>query len=341
MAGTMKEIAERAGVSRGTVDRALNNRGRINPEVAKRIRLIADEMGYVTNRRKKKTVPEEQVCIGVITQLAKAAFAQPIHEGIHQAKKELEELGAKLIIREIDSVDEEAQIRAIDELEKEKIQGLAIMPVQSEAVRERMNRLMEEQDIPVVTFNSDIVGTKRKCFVGLDNKQSGYTAAGLMGMLTRGEGKILVITGFFTNSVNSLRVDGFVQEIKQAFPKLELLGVQSSFDETQEVKKIVENTMAIAPDLAGIFVVSGGQSGVCMALEKIRPEKRPYVIVYDATPNNVRALKKDVYDFLIDQEGYEQGYRPLNILYDYLRRGKEIEKEYVYTDIKIRTKYNI
>ena len=30
MAGTIKEIAERAGVSRGTVDRALNNRGRIS-----------------------------------------------------------------------------------------------------------------------------------------------------------------------------------------------------------------------------------------------------------------------------------------------------------------------
>ena len=37
MAGTIQQIAELAGVSRGTVDRALNNRGRINPEVAKRI----------------------------------------------------------------------------------------------------------------------------------------------------------------------------------------------------------------------------------------------------------------------------------------------------------------
>ena len=36
MAVTIQQIAEKAGVSRGTVDRALNNRGRINPEVAKR-----------------------------------------------------------------------------------------------------------------------------------------------------------------------------------------------------------------------------------------------------------------------------------------------------------------
>ena len=34
MSVTIQQIAEKAGVSRGTVDRALNNRGRINPEVA-------------------------------------------------------------------------------------------------------------------------------------------------------------------------------------------------------------------------------------------------------------------------------------------------------------------
>ena len=38
MAVTIQQIAEKAGVSRGTVDRALNNRGRINPEVAEMVK---------------------------------------------------------------------------------------------------------------------------------------------------------------------------------------------------------------------------------------------------------------------------------------------------------------
>ena len=46
---TLNQIAEAAGVSRGTVDRALNHRGRINPEVAERILRIAKEMGYRRN----------------------------------------------------------------------------------------------------------------------------------------------------------------------------------------------------------------------------------------------------------------------------------------------------
>lgn len=45
MAVTLVEIASLAGVSRGTVDRALNNRGRVDPEVADRVRRIAARAG--------------------------------------------------------------------------------------------------------------------------------------------------------------------------------------------------------------------------------------------------------------------------------------------------------
>ena len=40
---TIKEIAALAGVSRGTVDRVLNDRGAVNPETAEKIRKIAKE----------------------------------------------------------------------------------------------------------------------------------------------------------------------------------------------------------------------------------------------------------------------------------------------------------
>lgn len=341
MGVTIQQIAERANVSRGTVDRALNNRGRINPEVAERIMQIADEMGYVPREKRKNAAKKKNIKIGVITQLAKASFMLEINRGIQQAREELKDWGVEILLKEGLSVDEEEQARVIEELAAQGIQGLALMPVDCDRIREKINWLTEEKKIPVVTFNSDIVGTKRSCFVGMDNRRSGKTAAGLMGLMTRGIGKVLIITGYFSNVVNNARVDGFIEEIKNEYPELEIAGVQGSFDETAEVERIIENSMINIPGINGIFVVSGGQAGVKMAFEKLGLERRPYVVIYDQTPKNEKTIKEGTVDFLIDQNGFFQGYRPLYILTNMLTKNVMPEEEYLFTEINIKTKYNL
>lgn len=347
MAATIKQIAEMAGVSRGTVDRALNHRGRINPEVAERILKIADEMGYAPKHRKPDAKADGvkrddgTLRIGVVTQLARSSFMLQVNKGIRHAGKELREQGIEIIVKENETVDEEQQTKAISDLEALGMDALAIMPVDCDGIREKINELIDLKKIPVITFNTDIVGTRRCCFVGLDNRRSGRTAAGLMGLMTRGGGKVLVITGSFSNLAGSCRVDGFVEELKNSFPEMELIGVQSSFDQSDEVSKIIVNAMTAYPDLDGIFVASGGQSGVRRAFDQLQIKKRPYVIIYDRTPYNERALKEGTVDFLIDQEAYEQGYRALVLLARLLKQGKAPESEYMYTQINIKTKYNL
>ena len=284
MAVTIQQIAERAGVSRGTVDRALNNRGRINPEVAEKIRKIADEMGYIPKERKKRA--RGKIRIGVVTQLAKSSFMLEINRGIQQAKEELEDRGIELLIKEGLSVDEEEQLRMIGELAEEGIQGLALMPVDSPRIRNRVDQLAEAEPFPVVTFNSDLAGSKRVCFVGMDNRKSGRTAA-------------------------------------------------------DEVERIIVNTMRNIPGIDGLFVVSGGQAGIRNAFAKLKTERRPSTIIYDLTPKNKRLLEEDVADFLIDQNGFVQGYEPPHILADILQKNRMPEQEYRYTDINIKTKYNL
>ena len=340
MAVTIQQIAEATGVSRGTVDRALNDRGRIDPAVAEKIRQTASELGYVKKERKKRVQVQKRK-IGIVTQLSGADFMQSVHAGIVTAKKELEELGFEVLVCENDSVEEKDQLRSIEMLEKEGIQGLAIMPVDAEKVRRKLNVLSVDRQIPVVTFNSDIVGTGRCCFVGMDNKKSGYAAAGLLEMLTRGTGKILIITGYFSSVVNNARVDGFVQMLKERVPALEIAGVQASFNREEEVERIIENAMMGISGISGIFVVSGGQKGISRAFEKLRIEHRPYVVIYDETPDNVALLLNGTADFLIDQNGFEQGYRPPRILADILMNGRQPEAEFLYTGIDIKTKYNI
>ncbi len=341
MAVTMQQIADKAGVSRGTVDRALNNRGRIDHEVAEEINKIAGEMGYIHKPRKRQAKHIKTWKLGVVTQLCKAAFMMEINRGIQTASRELEERGIEILVKEQESVREEDQMEALEELMEENIHGLAIMPVDSEKIRAKLNWMIHEKNIPVVTFNSDIVGTGRTCFVGMDNRRSGCTAAGLMGMLARGSGKVLVITGHFSSLLNNQRVDGFVEEMKKSFPGIEIIGVQASFNESSEVERIIENAMSDISGINGIFIVSGGQEGIEGAFRKLDLKERPYVVIYDQTPKNKELLESGMADFLIDQNGFEQGYRPLRILENILLDREPRQEGNLYTGIDIKTKYNL
>jgi len=338
MSGTIQDIAEMAGVSRGTVDRALNKRGRINKDVEERILQIANEIGYVP--RRKRNDKSEKIKIGVVTQLSEAPFMIRIRKGINDAVKETSAKKVELLIQECGNVSEESQLSALETLESADVAGIAIMPVEGNKIRAKINELVEK-GVKIVTFNTDIIGTGRSCFVGMDNIKSGRTAVGLMGAMTGRKGQILAITGHFGNNVNNMRVEGFTAELKKSFENLSLVGVQSGFDESGEVERIVYNSLGTFPELKGIVVFSAGQEGVGRAFDKLQLKERPSVVVYDLTPQNIDGLVNDKFDFIIDQNGYMQGYKSLCLLMDLIYGDTKPVKESYYTDIIIKTKYNL
>ena len=79
MAVTAQQIADLAGVSRGTVDRALHNRGRVNPEVKEKIQKIALELGYKPNLIGQALVRSKQdFKLGVILQSTETPTMQVV-----------------------------------------------------------------------------------------------------------------------------------------------------------------------------------------------------------------------------------------------------------------------
>lgn len=91
----------------------------------------------------------------------------------------------------------------------------------------------------------------------------------------------------------------------------------------------------------GILVVSSGQAGISGAFRSLGLEKRPYVIYFDQTPCTEEALREDTADFVIDQDCFTQGYEAAQILARLLVKNQQPDSEYYYTNIYIKTRYNL
>ena len=86
---TVSEIAKIAGVSTGTVDRVMHNRGRVSDETRQKILKIIDENGYkpdpIARFLKKKGDFKIGVLIPSVSE--ESGYWQEIYDGIQEACK--------------------------------------------------------------------------------------------------------------------------------------------------------------------------------------------------------------------------------------------------------------
>lgn len=342
MAVTLQEIAERVGVSRGTVDRALNNRGRIRAELAEEIKHVAEEMGYRPNRAGRAlAMAKRSIRIGAIVQEASTPFIKEMIKGIERAKEEIEFMGGTVLIKVINDSDAGKAIRAMEELRAEDVYAIALNPIRDEELEERIDQFVNEYHIPIVTMNTDLPDTRRLCYVGQNAIQCGQTAAGLMREVIPEKGSVAIVSGYPGNSSVTGRVIGFMQEMAQICPSIEVLEPRYTFNNDKMAELIARQFLAERTDLLGIFISSHAEFGVCRALREHFPKRDVKVIACDMIGQaRVELMQKQV-SFLLEQDPYIQGFEPVMILFRMLFDGKNPEEEYQYTDIVIRTKYNI
>ena len=340
MAVTLAEIAALAGVSRGTVDRALNDRGRVDPKVAARVRRIAAERGYRPNRAGRMLArAKNPIRIGVIVQSVETMFMHTVFEEIERASAHFTTTGAEVLVRPLEGVDAQQQLDVIDELLEAGVQGIALSPAEDERVRARIQELSGH--MPVVTFNSDLPDSGRLCYVGVDNFACGRMSAGLMDLLLAGHGEVLLVAGQENNWSHQQRVDGFQTEAAANFPGLSLLPPQTCGDDQQLAHDIVCRAVQEHPSLRGVYVSVNGQLGACDALRELGLQGKVHLICHDLIPANTENVRRGLIDFLIDQDAALQGARPIELLMDYLLAGEKPETDRILACIDIRNRYNV
>ena len=116
---TIKEIARICGVSRGTVDRVVNNRGKVKPETEALILKTIAEHGYTKNIvGRALTVKKTSPVIGVILCSEGNPFFDDVIAGFHAAKADLHDYGATIILRTMCGHEVARQLELINELEE-------------------------------------------------------------------------------------------------------------------------------------------------------------------------------------------------------------------------------
>ena len=341
MAVTLQQIADVAGVSRGTVDRALNHRGRIRPEVAERICAIAEELGYKPNAggralallKKKRT-------IGVIQQFADTPFIIELDKGIREAQEEIERYGCVVEIQRIDGVDVDKAVGFMRDFRERGVSAIALVATDHERIRQEIHAC-RENGIPVVTFNSDLSGSERIAFFGQDAEKSGRTAAGIMEDILPDDGAVVVLSGLDNSTIQNERVRGFCDVLRHSKKHIRIADIRYTGETVSGMRRQMEELLAAVPDLAGIYMNAQGKDDLCQLLKDRGLDQKLRLIVNDLVACRREYIEDGTIDYVIDEESFVQGHEPIMTLFHLLYDGEMPKEETNFTEIKIISRHNI
>ena len=338
---TIKQIAELSGVSRGTVDRALNNRPGVKLEVQERIKKIAEELGYKPNPAAKALADNRYntKSIGVLLNSEGNPFFQDVIRGVHAALLELEEFGMQSIIKTMKGYDAGLQIKLLDELAEENVNGIVLSPINTPEIAKKISEL-KRKNIEVVTINSDVLDSERMAYVGCRYKKSGSVAAGLMGMISNREKEAYAVIG---SSVKNLaverRIQGILETLKKDFSWSEVTDIIENEDTDEISYTAVKALLERRKELDGICFAGAGIEGGLLAIRECGRSLK--IVAFDLTESVRKALKNGEVIATVCQDPFKQGFDGIDILGKYLLWNQNPEKELNHTELSIVTKYSI
>lgn len=334
---TSKEIAALAGVSRGTVDRVLNNRPGVKPETRERVEKIARELGYVPNRAGRALSSSRRTfTIGLALNCVGIRFYDEVLRGIADCRAAYADFNLRLADFRLQGYTLADQLDALDALQAQQADGVLVTPLNDPEVARRIDRLVEN-GTPVVTLNNDIGGARRMLYVGCNYFESGRTAAGLMGLFTGGHGRAGLVLGSGRMLGQRQRREGFCSELSLRYPEMELAGVAEGEDDDVRTYRQTLGLLERCGRLDALYFAAAGAYGGVQALRERCGERMPVVIASDAVEETCRLIREGAVQATICQEPYRQGYEAFKHILEYLLSGRlpAQDKLYMQNEIKI------
>ncbi len=340
----LKDIARLAGVSIGTVDRVLHERGEVAVKTRERVKRILEETKYSPDLMAQ--VLKSRKGYHIISLLPEPSkdnvFWEKHSAGIKRALEELNFFHITLTQVSFDMLDEkDFQLKADDVLNLNP-DGVLLAPIfKSESIT--FCNFLTEMRIPFVFVDGFIENTEFLAYIGEDIFSSGRVAGQLADLITPEKSDILIVSiARNIENVHHLnhRMEGFLdyfeksgrnrgRKLKVTIPDASLLSVATELDKA----------FARYPDTGTIFM-SGSKSYLIAEYLELKGFKTVHLIGYDLLDNNVRYLRSGIIRFLIGQRPEEQTYKAVKKLLEYLSLSR-LPESMEYLPIDIITSENV
>ncbi|MBN2102862.1 substrate-binding domain-containing protein [bacterium] len=339
---TLKEIAKRANVSIGTVDRVIHKRGNVSKLKENKIRKIIAELDYKPNLFAQQLQKNKKFTFGVLMPETdvKLGYWPMAMRGINKAISELWKQNIRVTYFHYDANSKESFQKISRIAIQNSIDGLLIAPgLYLDVIRDFVLHL--EDNIPYVFFDSPVHGTKSLCDILQDAYNSGWLSAKLMHLLLPNPSEIAIITVQQKGNHLQNRAYGFIQyfqdkpdyKLHTFFPKV----IESPM---HDIDHLLDKIFQSRYKIDGIFTTNALAYKIVEYISENRPEKKYSLIGYDLTEKNKQYLKEGLIDFIINQKPEIQGYKGIYSLYRHIVLKEPVQST-VLMSLDIVTKENI
>lgn len=219
------------------------------------------------------------------------------------AKRQAKAQGVEIFLKAPPSEsDTAAQIRAVEQLIAQGVDGIAVAPVDSKALGPVVRRAIRA-GIKVVTLDTDTVDKDRLAYIGTDNLMAGRKAGEALLKLTS-SGKVAIITGVPTAQNLRQRVEGFRRAMLGTH--IRLLSEQADDGSREKALRIAQETLAAHPDLRAIFT-DNAIAGPAVGDVVRRSRRKITVVSFDATPAMLKLVRNGTVQVVIAQKPDHMG----------------------------------
>jgi LacI family transcriptional regulator len=331
---TVKEIARLAGVSIGTVDRVLHDRGEVSPDTKSRIHAIIATLGYAPNILARQLARNRVYTFRAILPRAAqdSGYWSLCLAGIRRAERDLAPYGTRLIVNEFDRYDRAAYRALLKDIVAEPCDGLLIAPVLPDDLVPALESLSGGAEgrtvgrVPYVFFDCDAQGAGPVAAIGQDALRAGYLAGRMMALLTKGSGPLIAVSAHAGDRHIRLRIEGFETFLRDQGSEAGLRRVIVTecpeLENTEDCDRALGEIFRSNPDVAGVLVAnaSGHIAGEWLTARVTKGNCA--VVSWDLVPANARALREGKIDCVVSQRPAEQAREGLERLFKAVVRGE-------------------